>query len=572
MGAMTRKHFSLRLPALRRHGSWAGIEVGQVAVKFVVLSRRHGRVVIDHFAYLEVPEPSSPHRETALREAFQEIRDGCPVRKLGVAAVAGDKDVAVHMIQLPKGTPPSRFRQAAIFQAMGQAPDDQRDLVWNAVRQGVDDQDRPQALVTSAPRVVIENLCRLLREFDLEPDLVTVPPLSLFLLAPEDATCGNTAVVDIGCRTTTVAIFRERRLLYSRDTRVGSGLITQELARRLGGDTALAEMVKRQWTLPRPGEAVEPVYIGSDSYTIDPSEIESVKLLTEELVRSLRYVEDRVGIPIQQVVLSGGGSQLKGLGAYLDIPQSVVVADAGHEMFPPISSPTVNRPLLEALAPSLTRAVCVAHLGLLRPPWARLNLLVDHRTKTNQTRFSTDSPKSAWVRAAVYGGLFVASTYALVQAAEGNLERKRDALDAVQAAGADRSTPPAVPPEPMAPWARGLAVIGASLPPEIELDRIRTIDLKDPTTPEPAYDPELSVLFDPEGSSPAPRRLALGLEGSATTRRAVGDFLVALRRAPEVVDAYLEWTRRPEEGGSLYMRFSLVAILDDASPDGRTLR
>jgi hypothetical protein len=229
----------------------------------------------------------------------------------------------------------------------------------------------------------------------------------------------------------------------------------------------------------------------------------------------------------------------------------------------------VNRPLLEAMAPSLTRAVCAAHLGLTRPLVARLNLLDDLQPKVKSV--GTKSSRLAWIRAVAYAGIFVVLAQMLVRAAEGNLERRRDGFSVFEDTGEGNAVETVLPPADPAPWAHGLSAIGALLPVEIGLDQVETLNLETRVSRDRGYDPELAALLDPGPGPQSSSSLALRLEGSAKTRRVLGDLLVALREAPEVSDAYLEWTLRPQEGGKPYMRFSMVATLAEPSKPGESV-
>ncbi len=324
---------------------------------------------------MEVVPPGAEGRTTAVTEALQELTARIDRKGLRTCLVMDGAHVDVNFVQVPGRIPDKEFKQAALLQAASLVPFDPETTAWDAVRQGAGTGDVSPTLVAVSTLADVTELERVMSGAGLSLDLITVAPLTLGTLVPEGDAGGNVAVMDIGARSTAVAVFQGERLLYARDTRVGSDPITDEIAEMFDGDRALAESLKRNWVLPAPGEELQPILLGGEPYVLDPARIESMHQMREELLRTLRYIQDRVGLPISRLVLTGGGSRLGGLVGYLNLPKTIQTGVADPLAVLDDVAAGVNSPLLQSVSHRLSQAVGAAYLGVRALPSRQLNLL-----------------------------------------------------------------------------------------------------------------------------------------------------------------------------------------------------
>jgi type IV pilus assembly protein PilM len=111
--------------------------------------------------------------------------------------------------------------------------------------------------------------------------------------AGEGEEAHSVALVDVGASRTSINVLHAGETCFSREIGIGGADMTQAAARRLGVETVEAEAIKRE-SAGRETEvsrAIAPV----------------LEDLVSEISLSLDYVENREGIHVNEVLLSGGG-------------------------------------------------------------------------------------------------------------------------------------------------------------------------------------------------------------------------------------------------------------------------
>jgi type IV pilus assembly protein PilM len=553
---------------------WLGVKLGQTAVKTAVLRRDRGRIVLEDFGFMEVVPPGAEGRSGAVAEALHELTARVDRKGLRTCLVIDGAHVDVNFVQVPGRIPEKEFKQAALLQAASLVSFDPETTAWDAVRQGAGAGDVSPTLVAVSTLADVTELERVMSAAGLSLDLITVAPLTLGTLVPEGAG-GNVAVMDIGARSTAVAVFQGERLLYARDTRVGSDPITDEIAEMFDGDRALAESLKRNWVLPAPGEELQPILLGGEPYVLDPSRIESMHQMREELLRTLRYIQDRVGLPISRLVLTGGGSRLGGLVGYLNLPASIQTGVADPLAVLDDVAAGVNSPLLQSVSHRLSQAVGAAYLGIRALPSRQLNLLT--KQSIRKAPQAMRPAPTGWVKVSVYAALLTISLAVLAHSTENYFFRNYQALLRAHAgyeadAAAEAPTPAESGSYRSDPGLPAILALASCMPSGIRLERMGTAHLSAGQSSDASarfLDPELDRLF---ASSPSddPGALLLRLEGRARGREELVSFLEALAKEQAFAGVRLEWTQRPvaDQIGDpgRYMGFSVLVLVAGGQP------
>ena len=569
-------------PHLRRRGSafpkgdrWLGVKLGQTAVKMAVLRKDGDKIVLEDFGFMEVVPPGAEGRTTAVTEALQELTARIDRKGLRTCLVMDGAHVDVNFVQVPGRIPDKEFKQAALLQAASLVPFDPETTAWDAVRQGAGGGDVSPTLVAVSTLADVTELERVMSGAGLSLDLITVAPLTLGTLVPEGDAGGNVAVMDIGARSTAVAVFQGERLLYARDTRVGSDPITDEIAEMFDGDRALAESLKRNWVLPAPGEELQPILLGGEPYVLDPAKIESMHQMREELLRTLRYIQDRVGLPISRLVLTGGGSRLGGLVGYLNLPKTIETGVADPLAVLDDVAGGVNSPLLQSVSHRLSQAVGAAYLGVRALPSRQLNLL--RKQSVRKAAKGARPAPTGLAKVSVYAALLILSLAVLARSTENYFFRNYQSLLQVRASHeADASTETSAPAESgmyrSDPGVPSLRALASCIPVGVRLERIGSARLSAEESANAGarfLDPELDRLFvSPQADEPG--ALLLRLEGRARGRDELVSFLEALAKEQAFAGVRLESTQRPvadEIGDSgRYMGFSVLVLVAGGPP------
>ena len=173
----------------------------------------------------------------------------------------------------------------------------------------------------------IGNLVQCIRRCDLElAGVASASYASARASLVEDEQELGAACIDFGGGGTGVSIFIKKHMIFADNVRIGGNLITQDIAQGLRVSLPMAERLK---TLNGGVEATgrddrDMIQVGGDTgdweadrRTVSRGDIIGVmRPRVEEILENVREVLDAAGfdsLPSQQIVLTGGGSQIPGL-------------------------------------------------------------------------------------------------------------------------------------------------------------------------------------------------------------------------------------------------------------------
>lgn len=174
---------------------------------------------------------------------------------------------------------------------------------------------------------VIGNLVQCIRRCDLElAGIASAPYASARASLVEDEQELGAACVDFGGGGTGVSIFVKKHMIFSDHVPIGGNLITQDIAQGLRVPLPVAERLK---TLNGGVEATgrddhDMIEVGQETgdWEADRRQVSRADVIgvmrprVEEMLEHVREVLDAAGfdyMPSQQIVLTGGGSQIPGL-------------------------------------------------------------------------------------------------------------------------------------------------------------------------------------------------------------------------------------------------------------------
>ena len=176
-------------------------------------------------------------------------------------------------------------------------------------------------------RAVIENLIYCLKRCDLELAGLTNSAYASGVSAlVEDEQELGAACIDMGGGTTGLSIFMKKHMIYADAVRLGGAHVTQDISKGLQISTAVAERIKtfHGGVVATGMDDREMIEIGGetgdwehDRRTVSRAElIGIIRPRIEEILEEVRGRLDAAGfehLPSQQIVLTGGASQIPGL-------------------------------------------------------------------------------------------------------------------------------------------------------------------------------------------------------------------------------------------------------------------
>ena len=176
-------------------------------------------------------------------------------------------------------------------------------------------------------RAVIENLIYCLKRCDLElAGLANSSYASGMAALVEDEQELGAACIDMGGGTTGLSIFMKKHMIYGDAVRLGGEHVTQDISKGLQVSTAVAERVKtfHGGVVATGMDDREMIEIGGETgdWEHDRRKVSRAELIgiirprIEEILEEVRERLDAAGfehLPSQQIVLTGGASQIPGL-------------------------------------------------------------------------------------------------------------------------------------------------------------------------------------------------------------------------------------------------------------------
>ncbi|MDP3947152.1 MAG: type IV pilus assembly protein PilM [bacterium] len=340
--------------------SYLGVDIGTTSIKIVEVSRRGGKPSITNYGVLEsyghLERPNNAIQTSTLKmldgetvELLLLLLKQLKVRSKNVIASIPAFSAFVTLLEFPS-MPDAEMSKAMQFQARQYIPlpISEVALDWIKVGERKDEQGavRQQVLLISVPNDHIEKYKNIMSAAGLNLVALEIESLSLVrVLIAEDPT--PTAIVDIGARSTNIAIVDKGNLKMNVQTDFAGGALTQAVASGLGISNRRAEELKKRQGLMGTGGEME----------LSTLMMPFVDAILNEVRRAKLTYERSYGVTIERIMLSGGGANLIGLPKYAEGQLGTPVVKGAP--FSRVGYP----PFLEPVIPYIGQAFSVA-LGL----------------------------------------------------------------------------------------------------------------------------------------------------------------------------------------------------------------
>jgi len=341
----------------RKNKSIVGLDLGSQVVKAVEITLDGSEPVLSSFAQAEIAPGSG--RAEAIAQVFEKGR----FRTKNVVTSVSGQSVVVRYITMVQMSD-SELRQAIRFESDKYLPFDTDEVVLDCQKldrkppvssDGSSNNTDQMSVVLAACRSsVVEEHLREITQHGLNPMAVDV---DVFALANAWELCGLAetldeaderaiALVDVGASLTSINVLCGQETCFSREISIGGADMTQAAARRLGIENFEAEQIKCQ----ADGREAE------ISRAISPV----LEDLVSELSLSLDYVENREGLRVEEVLLSGGGGLAPGAVAFIEQSTGRTTRTWNPLEGLRVATDRVDVEELESLAPSLAVAIGLA--------------------------------------------------------------------------------------------------------------------------------------------------------------------------------------------------------------------
>lgn len=162
---------------------------------------------------------------------------------------------------------------------------------------------------------VLEKNLSKLTEVGFRPCYITATPLAAYnwlKFNGEISGKKTTALIDLGAKTTEMAVERDGQFFFTRPIDIGGNDLTREMSSKLGWSEAKAEFNKCF------DEIISDLLI-TDKLAVDPVIGISMNKLVEEIKRSFSYMRALPkGGTVDEIVLTGGGANMARIAPYFE--------------------------------------------------------------------------------------------------------------------------------------------------------------------------------------------------------------------------------------------------------------
>jgi len=340
-----------------------GLDIGSYSVKLVEIDNDDRGYRLKSYAISELygegeeydaEGPSYSRQSMAVRDCFKQLKLN-PRRVKNLNCSVGGQDVAVKQIR-SISLSAEELESSLTFEARKHLPLEDTDAILDyQILSDSTSASNIEILMVATTRKAFDYHIKLLNELGIKPrvmDAECTALLNSYFLG-RGKPVGETALVflDIGAKFSTLTVFADEGMLFSRDIAVGGHKLTEDIKNLQDIEYAAAEEMKKTKGLG--------AFLGGDDDSESSIKItrrKALDSLVDEIRRSLRYYSKETGVrDFEKILLCGGSANMVNLNSHLAQALSMNV-----EVYNPFELFTVPPGFNEALGTQLATACGLA--------------------------------------------------------------------------------------------------------------------------------------------------------------------------------------------------------------------
>lgn len=285
-------------PARSRPKKTLGLDMGSFAVKTVELSSSFDKMAVSAFGAVNVSSLS--HQEAA--DSIKRLLSQSGISLRDAAISVSGPSVIERFITLPK-MDEDALKGAIKFEAEKLIPFDVSECVIDHKILGKDDRENKiSVLLVAVKRDHLMSKLKLAEDAGLAVRLVDVDVFAAanaFMKCFKNPADKTVAIMNTGASFSNISILRGEGVYFARDLAVGGSDFNSAISKAMGIDAAAAEDLKLS-----PGDKMQDI-IGCVKPVLNN--------LLDEVKLSFSYYENQTGKGIDEIYISGGGSNIVGM-------------------------------------------------------------------------------------------------------------------------------------------------------------------------------------------------------------------------------------------------------------------
>lgn len=294
-----------------------GLDISDLSIEALELERGVGKIKFSAAGRVDIPagifEDGRIKNKKELAEAIKKVcREAKPhpIRDRGVVVSLPESRIFSRVFQFPKNLNQKQVSDVLKFEAPNAMPIETDDVYSDFIVLR-SDREKQEVFFAACPKKIIDDLKEVLKMAGLEAIAFDMETDSLArALIGNDSKGQGVAIVDIGARTTVIAIFDQNGIRSSTTLRAAGNAFTEEIAKRFKLKTDQAEEMKRTCGLSVEDKRCRAGKVFFALQSLFPP------ILTE-IKRSVNYYESQVGRKVGKIILCGGSRAMPGIADYL---------------------------------------------------------------------------------------------------------------------------------------------------------------------------------------------------------------------------------------------------------------
>lgn len=291
-------------------GSLTGVDIGSYAIKAIKIKGAGASKTLSRVAYSRLDHIAIPEESSKLSEILKNVFNANRIKAKKVVTVFSGGSLTLAHLFLPK-MPKRDMKDAVRWEMRKHIAFPAEDLVCDyttigEVKRGEDFVN--SVLVFGVRKRDIEQLIKIFEDALLEPSSIDVTPIAMLAAFNHNNVWEkgvSYSMIDIGNSKSTVAIFKDKKLMFTREIPIGGKELTMIVMENLACTEEVAEKEKIRCG----------VLQGSEKDTLITTAIFGVlERLAAEVNRSFDYYQAQFREEsVSKLFLCGGTAKLKGI-------------------------------------------------------------------------------------------------------------------------------------------------------------------------------------------------------------------------------------------------------------------
>ena len=338
--------------------SYLGVDIGTTSIKMVEISK--GRIqpklqnygILESYGHLErlndaIQTSSLKLAERQTAELLKLLLKKIKIKTFDAIASIPAFSTFITILEIPEMSEIDAAK-AVPFQIRQHIPLPTSEVAieWLKVGKKEDEKgfSKQEILVISVPNEQIRRYQNVFKLAGLKLKALEVETLGLIrALIANDPT--PTLIVDIGARSTNIAVAEGGFLKHNYQTDFAGGSLTQAIASGLNINIRRAEELKKQRGLLGAG----------GEYELSTLTLPFLDAIINEAKRAGANYEKSQGVKVERVILTGGGANLLGIEKYFE--EQINLPTVIGNPFSKVKYPPRIEPIVKELGPSFSVAI-----------------------------------------------------------------------------------------------------------------------------------------------------------------------------------------------------------------------